>query len=269
MDVLDLGAGKGGDFSKYSSARVNHVEHVDIAHQSLVDASKRYQRGHTTFTLDLVCADFTNCRLIEHLPIPPHSKQFDVCVSMFAAHYAFASKDSARCFFQNCTDRLIEGGAIIMIVADGDWILYVFFIYPPLSTKKMVKLFFLCGDIDNRRRASDHLETRCFESNSLKPSPKAPSLCLGPSISSLLWIASTTSLSMLLPARRCFSWQRTLGSTFARQTTSHRMSNYIIKHPLQKQWEPNVIRFRLTKKKSWVRFFFFSFCSCTYVDSLI
>lgn len=65
MYVLDLGGGKGGDFRKYNSSNVKHVEHVDIAYQSLVDASKRFQedRNPPSFSLDLVCADFAEVYL--------------------------------------------------------------------------------------------------------------------------------------------------------------------------------------------------------------
>lgn len=66
---------------------------------------------------------YVQTRLVDKLSIPPNAAHFDVSVSMFASHYAFASEEKARCFFQNCTDRLVEGGNVLLTVADGDWIL--------------------------------------------------------------------------------------------------------------------------------------------------
>lgn len=111
--VLDLCAGKGGDFLKWSKAKIGSLTHVDIAQQSIQQAQARVPTP-SFFPITFLVAD-----CCQSLPL---DAQYDLVSCQFALHYAFETESRMHAFFHNVRSRLKSGGHFIGTIPDANMI---------------------------------------------------------------------------------------------------------------------------------------------------
>ncbi|OQR73168.1 mRNA cap guanine-N7 methyltransferase-like, partial [Tropilaelaps mercedesae] len=119
FQVLDIGAGKGGDLMKWQKGEINYLVCADIAETSLQQARERYtenkkraeRSGFGIFDAEFIVADCTRERLVDKYSKP--EIVFDVVSCQFTFHYCFESLTQARCMIRNISERLRQGGYFI------------------------------------------------------------------------------------------------------------------------------------------------------------
>lgn len=115
--VLDLGAGKGGDISKFCSQKISKLTAVDISPTSIKEAQRRFEKNplcrniKSTFIEANAYSDALN--LEEH----------DVVSSQFSFHYAFGSRRDADVAVANVARNLKPGGVFIATIPNSQEIL--------------------------------------------------------------------------------------------------------------------------------------------------
>ncbi|KAK3237565.1 hypothetical protein CYMTET_52369 [Cymbomonas tetramitiformis] len=120
--VLDIACGKGGDFPKWSRAKIGCYVGVDIAEGSVkTDAPERYNNGRVqkeyTFHARLFHADAFQVDLLPHIgDLGP----FDIVSCQFAFHYCFNTEERAKQCLQNIGDALRPKGMFIGTTADAN-----------------------------------------------------------------------------------------------------------------------------------------------------
>ena len=123
LRVLDVGAGKGGDFLKWQKARADHVVCADIAATSLEQAKVRHEdmrrrsRSGHLFSAEFVPADCTKKRLRDLYRDP--DQKFDLVSCQFTFHYCFESLPQAECMLRNISENLRYGGFFIGTTPDA------------------------------------------------------------------------------------------------------------------------------------------------------
>jgi mRNA (guanine-N7-)-methyltransferase len=128
--VLELCGGKGGDLGKWEKRGARHVVLVDVALESVRQATERYAglldaarhrasqaQARRMFTATFVCADCFRVDLARHLPA---GLCFDVVSCQFALHYSFESEAAARGLLANAAARLRPGGWLVGTVPNAD-----------------------------------------------------------------------------------------------------------------------------------------------------
>ncbi|UYV67287.1 RNMT [Cordylochernes scorpioides] len=124
INVLDIGAGKGGDLLKWQKGNIHHLVCSDIAATSMEQCESRYRdmrnrrnHGNPIYTLETITADCTRTRLKELYKNP--SIQFDLTSCQFSFHYCFQSLDQARVMIRNAAECLRPGGFFIGTTPDA------------------------------------------------------------------------------------------------------------------------------------------------------
>lgn len=125
LNVLDIGAGKGGDLIKWKKGRINHLICADIAATSLEQLQQRYSdmkgrdsRYDKIFTLQCIPADCTKVRLKDHFD--DKNIQFDLVSIQFSFHYCFESFPQVECMIRNASESLREGGFLVGTTPDAN-----------------------------------------------------------------------------------------------------------------------------------------------------
>ncbi|KAF8448023.1 mRNA capping enzyme-domain-containing protein [Boletus edulis BED1] len=112
--VLDLGCGKGGDFTKWAKARVKELVCADIADVSITQARERWQTMPTPrFDAAFAAIDCYTEPLSKAFPPERLAQPFDVVSMQFCMHYAFESSQKARCMLRNVSQHLRKGGVFL------------------------------------------------------------------------------------------------------------------------------------------------------------
>jgi mRNA (guanine-N7-)-methyltransferase len=102
--VLELGIGRGGDLSKLKFLNVERVIGLDISKNSLEEALRRYKSKEEKFDLILFYGDFTTQTLETYILNEVH-----LVSCQFSMHYAFATGETALCFFRTVIKALLPG----------------------------------------------------------------------------------------------------------------------------------------------------------------
>uniref|UniRef100_A0A0K8RDU5 mRNA cap guanine-N(7) methyltransferase n=1 Tax=Ixodes ricinus TaxID=34613 RepID=A0A0K8RDU5_IXORI len=128
FNVLDLGAGKGGDLLKWKKGNISYLVCADIAGTSLEHAEQRYrelsdrQRRQrepgSMFDAEFIEADCTKVRLKDRYR--RKNLGLDLVSCQFTFHYSFESLDQARCMLQNAAECLEPGGYFIGTTPDAN-----------------------------------------------------------------------------------------------------------------------------------------------------
>lgn len=128
INVLDIGAGKGGDLLKWKKGNISHLICADIAGTSMEQCQQRYRdminrnrrqrdRGRC-FTAEFITADCTKVNLKEKYNDP--NIKFDISSIQFSFHYCFESLAQAECMIQNAAECLQPGGYLIGTTPDAN-----------------------------------------------------------------------------------------------------------------------------------------------------
>ncbi|TFL06057.1 mRNA capping enzyme-domain-containing protein [Pterulicium gracile] len=119
--VLDMGCGKGGDFTKWGKARIRELVAVDIAGVSVEQAQARWNQGRrnsreATFGVLDCYVD----SLAKAIPTAVLSMPFDVVSMQFCMHYAFETETKARCMLDNVSRWLRPGGVFLGTIPNAE-----------------------------------------------------------------------------------------------------------------------------------------------------
>lgn len=108
--VLDLGAGRGGDVSKWCQQRVRRLVGIDISRGALAEAERRLAAlAWCKIDATWVVADpYTQPLVLDEV--------FDVVSSQFSLHYAFETAATAATALANVARALRPGGLFIATV---------------------------------------------------------------------------------------------------------------------------------------------------------
>jgi mRNA (guanine-N7-)-methyltransferase len=111
--VLDLGAGRGGDISKWCYQQITELVGVDISKKAIEEAIKRFAklRGCKTHAEFLVADPYTTPFYM--------GRVFDVVSSQFSFHYAFKTLNTANIALTNVARNLRIGGLFIATIPDA------------------------------------------------------------------------------------------------------------------------------------------------------
>ena len=131
--LLDLAAGRGGDFHKWKAAKFKKVIGLDNDKDGLREAEQRYKdqpkpKPNVYYSwadsTKLIFPDYgaakddmSKLRLEEYIP---NKNSFDVVSMMFALHYMFENETTLKNFLQNVSDNLKVGGHFIGTCFDGE-----------------------------------------------------------------------------------------------------------------------------------------------------
>lgn len=121
--MLDLGAGRGGDLSKYNAIKVGHVVAVDVSEPDLEELINRHSKmrmfPNYTTTLDVRKGDMRKPHLgmEEYFWYTPG--YFNMIACHFALHYAFESAATFDACLNNIKTHLAPGGMFIATILDG------------------------------------------------------------------------------------------------------------------------------------------------------
>ncbi|KJE96942.1 mRNA cap guanine-N7 methyltransferase 1 [Capsaspora owczarzaki ATCC 30864] len=128
--VLDLCCGKGGDLQKYRVAGVKRVIGADVAENAIAECRQRAANiNNLPYTYQFFVADCFSVRLRDYYPPPPQqhprrqgtaAQWFDVTNCQFAFHYSFETEAKARTFLLNASERLVEGGKLLITTPSAD-----------------------------------------------------------------------------------------------------------------------------------------------------
>ena len=128
--VLDLCGGTGGDFPKFLHGPVKHVVLVDIAHDAVEEAKRRYAgqaAQKRKFSADFLCADaFSLDSLSEKmtcLGVEMGPQSFDLVNCQFALHYTFKSPETAAQVFEVMSYYLKPGGRCVATIPNAQFIM--------------------------------------------------------------------------------------------------------------------------------------------------
>lgn len=113
FSVLDVGCGSGGDLGKWQRLNATSYLGFDASANSIQELEKRSKQS---MKISSFVGDFTTSDAWERIP----SGKFDVISCQFAAHYAFAEKQSVRAFLSGLSKSLSSRGRIILITVDAD-----------------------------------------------------------------------------------------------------------------------------------------------------
>jgi mRNA capping enzyme/mRNA capping enzyme, catalytic domain len=130
---IDLACGKGGDLSKWSSARFKNVVSMDVDRACVQYAIQYYKRYKNPYKPNVYflqadtskpifpayeagANDYMRKKMEEILPT---RYMFDVASSQFCLHYFFREEYSLRMFLMNVSDNLKMGGSWIGTCFDG------------------------------------------------------------------------------------------------------------------------------------------------------
>ncbi|KAL0211595.1 hypothetical protein RCL1_005221 [Eukaryota sp. TZLM3-RCL] len=132
FDVLDLSGGAGGDLKKWFHAKARSYVLVDLVDEYVKQAVSRRRERIRSHSIHLdrmknppmtpsafVVADVARQSLDKVLP---PDCWFDVVSCQFAAHYFFASEQTAHQFFENASSRLRWGGSFVMTAPNSQYI---------------------------------------------------------------------------------------------------------------------------------------------------
>jgi SAM-dependent methyltransferase len=114
--VLDVGCGSGGDLGKWERLGARSYLGFDFCKSSITQLQERAATFKSMKIASFI-GDFTTGEAWDRLP----EGKFDVVSCQFAAHYAFAEKQSARSFFSGLSRTLSRRGRAIIITVDSDW----------------------------------------------------------------------------------------------------------------------------------------------------
>jgi len=114
--VLDVGAGRGGDLSKWRAARAQ-LWACEPDPEALAEARRRAARVHPEATL--LAGDVLQA--LAGLPAGPHAApaEFDVVAFNFSAQYLFRDEAYARASVERVAQLLRPGGRLIGVVPDA------------------------------------------------------------------------------------------------------------------------------------------------------
>jgi len=104
--VLDIGAGKGGDLTKWMKLPVKYMMMTDISSGALELAKERARKLRIKFPIDFLYADITS-------DIISVDRIFNVVSCQFMLHYSFESLDQVKCLLHNMVSHLRRGGYVI------------------------------------------------------------------------------------------------------------------------------------------------------------
>jgi len=110
--VLDLGCGHGTDLLKYSANHIGYYVGVDMSHESLKEAIRRYNAANANFPAKFVQLDITQ-HTVNRDDVLEHGITFDIVSSQLTMQFAWTGERAVRTFFRNATDRLAPGGYFI------------------------------------------------------------------------------------------------------------------------------------------------------------
>ncbi|PVU85361.1 hypothetical protein BB560_007047 [Smittium megazygosporum] len=119
--ILEIGCGKGGDLIKWAKIRVKKIIGLDIAENSIQEATTRYSTmkfksfDAKFYTLD--CFKYTISSVIE-----PEDYKADVVSAQFCIHYAAESEAQFRMLLKNVSDHLRPGGYFIGTTPNAYWL---------------------------------------------------------------------------------------------------------------------------------------------------
>lgn len=119
--LMDLACGRGGDIYKWIDAEITYVKGFDIAPMECEEARARLEnirKGGQYGDLSWFKADFVATTDIGQ-KVWKEDKPFDAITCMFALHYFFASKESARKVIELVNANLKEGGYFFGVLPDG------------------------------------------------------------------------------------------------------------------------------------------------------
>ena len=132
-NLLDLACGRGGDLHKWKVARYKNVLGLDLDHDGLEEAEKRYrQMDKPKPNVNFIWADGTKLIFPNYVAAMDKSARdkmqeilvskyaYDVVSCQFAVHYFFRDEVTLRTFFQNVTDNLTVDGHLIGTCMDGE-----------------------------------------------------------------------------------------------------------------------------------------------------
>ncbi|WVN85801.1 uncharacterized protein L203_100952 [Cryptococcus depauperatus CBS 7841] len=113
--VLDIGCGKGGDLNKWKQARIMLYVGIDLAEQSIQQASDRYRRmGKPGFDGVFFAHDCFSNPISDILSPELQMKSlYDNVTMQFCMHYAFENAAKARMMIENVSRYLRPGGIFI------------------------------------------------------------------------------------------------------------------------------------------------------------
>lgn len=132
-NLLDMACGRGGDLHKWKAARYKNVLGLDVDHDGLEEAEKRYrQMDKPKPNVNFIWADGTKLIFPNYVAAMDKSARdkmqeilvskyaYDVVSCQFAVHYFFRDEVTLRTFFQNVTDNLTVDGHLIGTCMDGE-----------------------------------------------------------------------------------------------------------------------------------------------------
>eukprot|EP00892_Ulva_mutabilis_P000157 jgi/Ulvmu1/10141/UM006_0095.1 len=125
--LLDLACGRGGDLHKWLDCRIQYVRGYDIAEGEIEEAkarfesilndpsekNSRYAEAARAMKVDFVCTHDIGDKVWAAGPL------YDCVSCMFALHYFFHSKETARKTVEMAAKNLKEGGHFIGVLPNG------------------------------------------------------------------------------------------------------------------------------------------------------
>lgn len=113
LEVLDVGCGQGGDFHKWSKARV-FVHGIDPSEVALQNAQERIEQ-----------CNLKNITLQHGILFDAPEKEYDIVCFNFSLQYSFNHIERIKRTFRNIRSRLKIGGKLIGTMFDSQKLLTV------------------------------------------------------------------------------------------------------------------------------------------------
>ncbi|PVU85455.1 hypothetical protein BB559_006384 [Furculomyces boomerangus] len=118
---LDLGCGKGGDLLKLAKHSISELVGVDIAENSIEEATNRYNSlRNKSFSARFYTLDCFSNPISQ--VIQPYDFLANVVSMQFCFHYAFETEQKARQALKNVSDHLEIGGYFIGTTTNSYWL---------------------------------------------------------------------------------------------------------------------------------------------------